>query len=144
MPKKILHISTSKNVQRCVYLYTCYSNRVYLHGYCSLLFIILIIYSLSLSLVSVISPHSPFLHLIKSSSIVADHLLLAIDKSSNHTDLPLPSIIEPHRSNHQTKASLIIKPRRSNHQIVSGFRVGWVMIWLDWVMNGFGIEWIWD
>ena len=32
---KMLHINVSKSVQRCVYLYTCYSNRVYLHDYCS-------------------------------------------------------------------------------------------------------------
>ena len=31
----MLHINVSKSVQRCVYLYTCYSNRVYLHDYCS-------------------------------------------------------------------------------------------------------------
>ena len=35
------------------------------------------------------------------------------------------------------KAFPIIKPRWSNHQIVSGFQV-------EWMMNGFGIEWIWD
>ena len=32
---KMLHINASKNVQRCVYLYICYSNCVYLHGYCN-------------------------------------------------------------------------------------------------------------
>ena len=32
---KMLHILASKNVQRYVYLYTCYNNRVYLHGYYS-------------------------------------------------------------------------------------------------------------
>ena len=32
---KMLHINVSKSVQRCVYLYTCYSNRVYLHDYYS-------------------------------------------------------------------------------------------------------------
>ena len=31
----MLHINVSKSVQRCVYLYTCYSNRIYLHNYCS-------------------------------------------------------------------------------------------------------------
>ena len=95
-------------MQRCVYLYIYYNNRVYLHGYCSLLFIILIIYSLSLSLVSVISPHSPFLHLIKSSSIAADHLLLAADKSSSHANR--------RSSNHADhRTTLIFHCRRSSN-----------------------------
>lgn len=89
------------------------------------------------------SPHSPFLHLIKSSSIAADHLLLAADKSSSHAiaDHQTTLIINCHRSlyhvDHQTTpitnhAMQIIKRRllwSSNHvdQIIKslvGFGLG--------------------
>ena len=99
-----------------------------------------------MSLVSVISLHSPFHHLIKSSSIAADHRLLVTDKSSSHAN---------HRSlNH---ANQIIKSSNkglSDHQTkpikssmdfgLGGWWFGLIGFQVGWVMNVFGIEWIWD
>ena len=51
---KMLHILASKNVQRYVYLYTCYSNSVYLHGYYSFS---IYYFSICFSLLSVLDSH---------------------------------------------------------------------------------------
>ena len=128
-------------MQRCVYLYTYYSNRLYLHGYYS----------------SFIYYFNNLFSLIVSG-FQSSHLTLPFFIWSNH--LPLPLIIfYLSLINHQARpiADQIIKRRplrSSNHanQIIKslvGFRLdGW---WfgltgfrVGWVMNGFGIEWIWD
>ena len=107
-----------------------------------------------MSLVSVISLHSPFHHLIKSSSIATDHRLLVTDKSSSHANRR-SSIHTNHRSSNH--ADQIIKSSNeglSDHQTkpikssmdfgLGGWWFGLIGFQVGRVMNGFGIEWIWD
>ena len=58
----LFHILTQKTLTsvgvNCTFIYNCYSNRTYMHGYCSTCINILVIVSLSLSLL--LSPHSPW------------------------------------------------------------------------------------
>ena len=156
-------------------MHNFYSNRAYMHGYCSTCINILIIFSLSLSLL--LSPHSPFRLTLRDQH----HTTTAWRTRSINTPLPpinitpLSSInIKPHAAWSNRRRSLsphslffsfdqyqtiatdqladqyqtiaaqsLIKSLLVNSLIswclISGFRVGWVMIWLlDWV--GFGLN----
>ena len=121
------------------------------HASLSLLeFNILIIFSLSLSLVALtLTSLSLFLIWSNHASTAADHQTIAANQIikpsppiATTTDLS-PIATKPDLSPITTKASPIADCRAC---LISGFWVGWVMIWLsDWMgfrLIGFQIEWV--
>ena len=110
-------------------MYNCYSNRSYMHVYCSMciyyfnnFFSLLLtgFRSLSISsfdqIIPLLSPIiKPLLLINHQTTPIADHQTTPIihcHRSSNHSNP------QPCQSSHQTKASPIIKPHQSNHQII--------------------------